>query len=118
MNRKKQVRQRVILSNEESVNFKYELVTKQDVLAALRGLKDPKSSGPDIVMEWLPTPQKIQFFIAQEKETNTSREQIMMIIIYLFIVLSKAGMTKAVRKLIKANHLTKVKLNSPTYMFL
>ena len=34
--------------------------------------------------------------------------------IYLF----KVGMIKTAKKLIKANQLTKVKLNSPIYMFL
>ena len=35
------------------------------------------------------------------------------IIIYLF----KVGMIKIAKKLIKANHLTKVKLHNPIYMF-
>ena len=37
----------------------------------------------------------------------------MIIIIYLF----KVGMIKIAKKLIKANHLTEVKLNNPIYMF-
>ena len=37
---------------------------------------------------------------------------IIIIIIYLF----KAGMIKIAKKLIKANHLTEVKLNNPIYM--
>ena len=38
---------RFIPSNEEVVEFKFKPVTKQNILTALRGLKDSKSPGPD-----------------------------------------------------------------------
>ena len=37
----------VIPSNEEVVELKFKPVTKQNMLTALRGLKDSKSPGPD-----------------------------------------------------------------------
>ena len=41
----------------------------------------------------------------------------MMVIIIIIIYLFKVGMIKLATKLIKANHLTEVKLNNPIYMF-
>ena len=42
---------------------------------------------------------------------------ITIIIITIIIYLFKVGMIKIAKKLIKANHLTEVKLNNPIYMF-
>ena len=47
-------------------------------------------------------------------EIEFHNNDIIIIIIYLF----KVGMIKIAKNLIKANHLTEVKLNNPIYMFL